>query len=148
MLDPANLAKTVSFAWAAKFGLPPNDERLLRVTAREALEQINGVYAFEQIARERAPQQPEEVEHEEDPFGIEDEAAGQRFMGGAVLAEDGESIRQPGKKKGQVTVVGPEAQAVADKPHLTKGTEHYWPEWDELELAETDPSRPPLKIQW
>lgn len=123
------------------------------MTAREALEQINGTYAFEQVARERAPKQDDDEQPTEDPlddFGLDDdeEGAGQRFMGGAVLAEDGQSIRQPGKKKGQVTVVGPEAQLVADRPHLTKGTDHYWPEWDELELAETDPSKPPLKIQW
>lgn len=37
--------------------------------------------------------------------------------------------------------VGQTQKEIADTPHLTGD-----PEWDELELAETDPSREPLKI--
>lgn len=33
-----------------------------------------------------------------------------------------------------------EAKQIADTPHLTD-----WDEWNELELAETDPNKPPLK---
>lgn len=114
------------------------------MTAREALEQINGLTAFEAYVRERAearspaPEQAPELHEEEQTV----------FMGGALLDPDGATVRHPGEKKGQVTVVGAAARAIADKPHLTEGTDHYWPEWDELEREETDPSKPPLKIQW
>lgn len=45
----------------------------------------------------------------------------------------------------QVTRNDAEARKVADTPHLTGGE---WAEWDALELAETDPTKEPLKIQW
>ncbi len=142
----ARFLETVRFAWATKFGLPPNDERLLRVTAREALEHVSGVYAFEQLIRERVA---ENLSNEDDdPFDFDDRKPGQRsFMGGALLADDGQSIVRPSNsgKKGQITITGPKAQKVADVPHLTGGA---WPEWDELELSETDPAKEPLKIRW
>lgn len=119
------------------------------MTAREALEHINGVYAIEALIRERAQARSSAPEDGLDDLE-EDDAGTTTFMGGARLASDGQSVVRSASsgKKGQVTVVGPKAQAVADRPHLTKGTDHYWPEWDELELEETDPSKPPLKIQW
>lgn len=40
-------------------------------------------------------------------------------------------------------VTGAKADAVADKPLLTGD-----PEWDEIELAETDPFREPLESHW
>ena len=48
------ITRLVTLTWAEKFGAPPNDERLLQVTAKEALEQIHGMYALEELARERA----------------------------------------------------------------------------------------------
>jgi hypothetical protein len=117
----------------------------LQVTAREALEQVNGVYAFEQLVRERAAENLHD--EESDLFGDYHNPGQQAFMGGALLADDGQSITHPPSsgKKGQVTITGPAAQKVADVPHLTGGA---WPEWDELELSETDPAKEPLKIRW
>lgn len=115
------------------------------MTAREALEHVSGIYAFEQLKRERA----ENLRDEDDnPFDLDYPKPGQQsFMGGALLADDGQSLMRPSNsgKKGQVTITGPKAQKVADVPHLTGGA---WPEWDELELAETDPAKEPLKIRW
>lgn len=123
------------------------------MTAREALEHINGVYAFEDLIRDRARKNArEEADEDEEDFpGFEGTpGAGQTFMGGAELLEDGQSVSRPAAKgKGRVTITGPRAQKVADVPHLTKkGSRDYWPEWNELELAETDPAKEPLKIRW
>ena len=49
--DPLELIRLM---WAAKFNLPPNDARLLRVTPREAIEHLNGLAALEQLAADRA----------------------------------------------------------------------------------------------
>jgi hypothetical protein len=40
----------------------------------------------------------------------------------------------------KTTRYGDDAKALADKPHLTGD-----PEWDAIELAETDPTRPTLQ---
>lgn len=35
------------------------------------------------------------------------------------------------------------ARKLADTPHLVEG----WDEWNELELAETDPAKPPIDVR-
>ena len=110
--------ETIKLMWAAKFNLPPNDERLLRVTAREALEHINGMIAIDQIMAERVKERTQ--------YDVER----------AHFEKHGLDL--PPKIE---TKMGKEAQAVADAPHLTGD-----PEWDALELAETDPTKPPLQI--
>ena len=141
-----NLLEMVRFAWAARFNLPPNDPRLLQATAREALEQINGSRAFEQLVQDASSKQREDSARD----AIEDGTATpaqHAFMGGQVLDDEGNPTATIDRRR-MVTVRGPEAEKVADTPHLTAGTKFAWDEWDELELAETDPTKEPLKIQW
>jgi hypothetical protein len=135
--DRRNGLEAVKFLWAARFKLPPSDERLSRVTAREALEQVHGVAAIEQLAHEaqqaRKPAAP--AAHTKVPQLPPMSQPQPRFIGGKDLSD---VLPQQAE---MVTKRGPEAQAIADVPHLTGD-----PEWDALELAETDPSKPPLKI--
>jgi hypothetical protein len=49
-------------------------------------------------------------------------------------------ISEPSKPIVRV-VTGEEAQAIADKPHLTGN-----PEWDRIELEETNPDKEPLDL--
>jgi len=120
------------------------------VTAREALEHLAGSHGFAAFMADSLTKKSEEAEL--DPWAELEKANPKqpRFLGGGVLDKDGESVLTPSGlgKKGQITVRGPKAAAIADKPHLTVGTESYWKEWDDLELAETDPSKPDLKIRW
>ena len=137
--EKQNLGEMLRFVWARQFSLPPNDARLLQATAQEALEQINGLRALEAMARSATP-----VIADAD----DDASPKSQFMGGQILDDEG-NVSTPGPKRGRMTTVtGPAAEKIADKPHLTAGTKHYWAEWDELELAETDPSKEPLRIQW
>jgi hypothetical protein len=96
------MERLIKLMWAEKFQLPPNDERLLSLTLREAAEQVFGMQALERITAERSkvrdPDDPEFIDRNDD-----------------------------------------EARLIADTPHLTGD-----PEWDALELAETDPLRPTL----
>ena len=103
-----DLTRLIKLLWAEKFKLPPNDERLLSLTLREAAEQIFEKQAFAEFMEKRA--EKEEAEAERDP-------------------------EEPQFK----TRTDPEAQKLADTPHLIGD-----PEWDAVELAETDPTRPPL----
>lgn len=109
------------------------------MTAREALEQINGSHAFEELVKERTAERATEAPRLPPKR--------QELMGGAWLEEDGQTAVQPsrGGDQEQLTVTGPEAEKVADVPHLTGGA---WPEWDELELTETDPTREKLQVRW
>jgi hypothetical protein len=123
--------QSIRLLWAAKFRLPPNDPRLLQVTIREALEQVHGVAAVEQLTTERATEQRAVVQQAQKV---------PRFLGGDSAAMLEASHDAPVQA---TTRTDSEARSVADTPHLTGD-----PEWDALELAETDPSKPPLKIQW
>jgi hypothetical protein len=96
--------------WAEKFGLPPNDARLLSLTLREAAEQVFELRAFNQYIEDRA----EKTETKSTSWSDFD----------TPVAE----VRTDAA-----------ARAIADTPHLTGD-----PEWDAVELAETDPSRPLL----
>lgn len=108
--DPILLVKTL---WSEAFNLPPNDERLLSLTAHEALEQVEAREALADIRAEARRRK----KHAEDFF--EDKP---------VVSE----------KK---LITGKEAEQIADKPHLTGD-----PEWDAIELAETDPNKAPLAL--
>jgi hypothetical protein len=81
----------------------------LSLTAREAVEQLNGLTAIELLSAERMVREAEEPQTQilNDPRGRTDEVA----------------------------------VSIADTPHLTGD-----PEWDAIELAETDPMREPLRI--
>jgi len=81
----------------------------LRLTARDALEQVIGIDALRQHQAEEARKQTP----------------------GA--------IRETGTPE-VLTRTDDEAREIADTPHLTGD-----PEFDAVELAETDPSRPRLK---
>ena len=116
---PEERDEAIRYLWAAKFNLPPNDERCLRATAREALEHINGMIAIEQIRADHSKRRDSAAEVER-----------------AQLEAMGLSPQARIETK-----TGADARAIADKPHLTGD-----PEWDALELAETDPTRPPLQI--
>ena len=50
------------------------------------------------------------------------------------------SVTEPSKPVVKV-VTGEEAQKIADVPRLTGD-----PEWDRVELEETDPNKPPLDV--
>ncbi len=52
-----DMTKFVKLMWAEKFGLPPNDERLLSLTLREAAEQVFGQDALLKYLRDREPPQ-------------------------------------------------------------------------------------------
>jgi hypothetical protein len=96
----------------------------LRATVRDAIEHVHGVTAVELLARDSRPR-PQAPAPPGQP----------RFLGGKNLLDaDLEPV--------QATVrAGAEGSKVADTPHLTGD-----PEWDALELAETDPTKAPLKI--
>jgi hypothetical protein len=92
----------------------------LQATEREAIEHVFGLAAVEQIVYEAS--KPTE----------------RRTQSEADWAEHMQDLREP-----EVEVVeGEEAAPLADKPHLTGD-----PEWDALELAETDPGKTPLVVQ-
>jgi len=101
------MTRMVKLMWAAKFNLPPNDERLLSLTLKEAAEQVFEQEAFKTYAREKHRTANPEFQDWGEPE-VE-------------------------------TVTGDAAKKVADVPHLTGD-----PEWDAIELAETDPRRPLL----
>ena len=123
--EQKNPLEMVKFMWAAKFGLPPNDERLLRLTAREALEQVNGVRAIEKLAEEASKENPEHPDFQRDL-----EEGQQRD----TVTFDGDIGQSRAK-------VGTGSKSIADTPHLTGD-----PEWDALELAETEVGREDLRI--
>lgn len=105
--EKRDLTESVKLLWAERFNLPPNDGRLLSLSIREAIEQVNGIAAIrEHIA-----------DHTKRPRSFDDQRV---------------EVRER---------EGDEAKAVADVPHLTGD-----PEWDAIELEETDPTRPPLKV--
>lgn len=97
------------------------------MTAREALEQVYGVYAIEQLVEERRAEKTKKGDKEDYE----------------TPSYERRDLSKPEKR--QITRTDAEAKKKADTPHLTNGA---WPEWDELELSETDPNKPPLKIQW
>lgn len=101
------MTRMVKLMWAEKYSLPPNDERLLSLTLKEAAEQVFEQEAFKTYARERWRSQNPEFEDWGEP---------------EVETHTGEA-----------------AKKIADTPHLTGD-----PEWDAIELAETDPRRPLL----
>lgn len=59
------------------------------------------------------------------------------FIGGAPA-----DILNANPTPAKTTDAGATGATEADRPHLTGD-----PEWDALELAETDPTKPPLVIQ-
>lgn len=90
---------------------------------REALEQV---YALDALDRLRA------------------KGRGQRAAAAPADLESIDGERLPaavGGGRGARVNNSAEAKKFADTPHLTGD-----PEWDALELSETDPSKPPLKI--
>lgn len=108
----ADLTKLVKLLWAEKYNLPPNDERLLSLTLREAAEQVFAQNAVREYLREK--QERIESHSHVDPYDFSS---------------------QPEVK----TAKGEKARKLADRPHLTGD-----PEFDAIELAETDPTRAPL----
>lgn len=91
---------------------------------REALEAVRGVVAIENIASG----QSRSSRTRDDALSVED----RRFLSGSTS----DVLRSgAGGKVVQTTD--------ADRPMLTGD-----PEWDALELEETDPSQEPLKIQY
>lgn len=102
-----DLTRMVKLMWAEKFKLPPNDERLLSLTLRDAAEQVFAQDAFLKYLREQEP--PEHAPYDENAPPIAE-----------VRTDEA-------------------ARLLADTPHLTGD-----PEWDAVELSETDPSRASL----
>lgn len=98
-----------------------NDERLLRLTAREALEQVHAVAALKELIRDQREQVREQEPSEQD-FALQQGALG------------GETIPSMAKTS---TRVDKAAREIADTAHLTGD-----PEWDGLELLELDPATP------
>jgi hypothetical protein len=84
----------------------------LRLTLREAIEQLFGMQAVRQHLQQQEGDEPEDLR------GWEEKRRGPPLR---TVREDDE------------------ARKLADMPHLTGD-----PEWDAVELAETDPSRSPL----
>jgi len=104
--------------WSQTFQLPPNDERYLRLSVREAIEQIllrRTLLAKQAQAQEKAMADLLAARRHAapDPFSPEHEAD-------VRIADDAA------------------AADIADTPRLTGD-----PEWDAIELAETDPDREP-----
>lgn len=98
---------------------------------REALEQIHGVAAIEQVIAERTERaQPKSRGPRPEDFDA---------LRGELEAHRDDLPSQPEMQ----TRTGEEARSIADKPHLTGD-----PEWDALELAETDPSKEPLQVRY
>ena len=99
------------------FNLPPNDERLCTLTEREALEQILMVHAAKSIKAEWEKEKLDKVKTEI------------------------EQMIDPTKPMKPVvkTVIGLDAEKIADEPRLTGD-----PEWDAVELAETNPNKEPI----
>jgi len=48
------MSEMISLLWAENFNLPPNDERLLALTLREATEQLFGMQAVKAFIHEKA----------------------------------------------------------------------------------------------
>ncbi|MCZ6868115.1 MAG: hypothetical protein O7G84_01265 [Gammaproteobacteria bacterium] len=109
----------VAGMWSLTFNLPPNDPRLLQVSAREAMEHMVLFQAAKALETENisaaAKQSETQRHHDNDPYS-------------------------PNFRPDTKTVVGEEAEKVADKPLPLTGDA----EWDEVELAETDPMREPF----
>lgn len=97
----------------------------MRATAREAIEHVHGITAIEQLALPKLPGLP----------GAGAQTHGE-FLGGDAASIIDSTPTEAVERNDD------EARAFADTPHLTGD-----PEWDALELAETDPSKPPLQIQ-
>jgi hypothetical protein len=97
----------------------------LQATTREALEQVHGLVALDAIRREAVagPKRPERFDTP-------------RFLAGEI----DNAVFEPAQS--ETRVGSPEAKRVADKPNLMG-----WAEWDELELSETDPTKPLLVVQ-
>jgi hypothetical protein len=88
--DPMTMIRAT---WSETFSLPPNDERLLRLTVKEALEQI---------LMRRAVQKAQAKEFQE------------------KARPTLETLNQDSPIKAEVeTVTGKEAEKVADKPNYT-----------------------------
>lgn len=86
------------------------------MTLREALEHVSMKTAIDVIAAENEAAAVERAQVRS--YGIDDDRPN--------------AVR---------TRTGAEAAAIADKPHLTGD-----PEWDAIEIAETDPTAEPVKI--
>ena len=88
----------------------------MSLTLREAIEQLLGMNAIQEYLEEQRDNQDSDTPLHQ------------------LLDRDGHGPPD-------VTVrTGEEARKLADTPHLTGD-----PEWDEIELRETDPSRPTLQ---
>jgi hypothetical protein len=86
----------------------------LSLTLKEAAEQVFEQQAFSDWVEEQREKREKERNADDDPY------------------RDFDAPRA-------VTRTDAEARALADTPHLTGD-----PEWDAIELAETDPNRAPL----
>ncbi len=109
----------VKALWAETFNLPPNDARLLKLTPREAYEQVRMVTAIKRLKAQAITEgmQNATAAAQVDPYG--------------------------GPSKPVVkTVMGFDAEKIADKPLLTGD-----PEWDAVEREETAEFREPFDIE-
>lgn len=94
---------------------------------REALEQIHGVAAIEHVIAERTSKNRQQYPRQ-------------------PSADDFDDLRAELNRASQPemhTRTDEEARSIADKPNLTGD-----PEWDALELAETDPGKEPLQVRY
>ncbi len=96
----------------------------MRATVREALEQIHGITAIELLATGGPQQQTGKSPMRVRRYGLGGDDATESTGGTSIHRDD-------------------TAKAKADAPHLTGD-----PEWDALEMAETDPGKEPLVIQY
>lgn len=136
-----NWRETIQYAWAKKFSLPPNDPRLLRATLHEAIEQLAGIQAMEILVAERV----KDRQDKSSTLAALEKWAAEEEEGSDKPSVQATSTRIRNRGSGRSIRTGAEAKSIADTPHLTGG---QWPEWDALELEETDPEKPPLRIQW
>ncbi len=105
--------------WSATFNLPPNDPRLLRLSAREALDQMILFRAAKSIEADNfaaaVKKDRTQQDSDKDPYS-------------------------PNFRAKTKTVTGAEAEKIADHQLELTGNA----EWDAVELAETDPMREPF----
>ncbi len=116
----AEMEQRLRLRLAKMFSLPPNDERFLRLTVREAAEVVTGM---EQLEAER-------LDEVDKVFGPRGRRRSPIVMGEEFSHPDG----------AQEVRTDEAARALADTPHLTGDAE-----WDAMELEATDPGLPPLK---
>ena len=102
--------------WVREFKIPPTDPRFLQLSERELLEQVFLIRALESIQSDyvREATNAPTPDPTSDPFS-------------------------PAYKVKEKVVLGKDAEKLSDQPRLTGD-----PEWDAVELAETDGLREPI----